>query len=456
MKLILERTRLLACSVVTCLGISALLNSPALAQVNGPGYPVNGPGPSPSSEFDIVFNIPGDEDILTGFNDQPLPGGFEFDPTTTQVNVSDGAQLREGFNVCGFQELNMTGGSFDRNFLVCSVGEVNLSGGTVGSSFRALAGSDVQITGGEFRRNGVDLNGTFGLSNFEVFTGTLADGSSFIFSRESGNPNSDSIFSVVLTTTDLPPIDTNPFVIDSPIVSGPSGLRAGQEATLVEGGSLGINYAVVDATFNVEGGVLGKGAETYNSEVNISDGSVGDFFSAHLGSVVNISGGTIGNVFAARLGSEVNISGGTFGDSFQARFVSTVNIQGSEFSIDGTPLNNLQPGQPFTITDRDVTLSGVLADGEPFSFDLNSEDTSSINDFEEFFSPDAILSVVLTEPVLLGDSNLDGTVNFLDISPFIDILSANSFLAQADTNQDGVVDFMDIQSFIEILAGTGT
>ena len=112
----------------------------------------------------------------------------------------------------------MTGGSFDRNFLVCSVGEVNLSGGTVGSSFRALAGSDVQITGGEFRRNGVDLNGTFGLSNFEVFTGTLADGSSFIFSRESGNPNSDSIFSVVLTTTDLPPIDTNPFVIDSPIV----------------------------------------------------------------------------------------------------------------------------------------------------------------------------------------------------------------------------------------------
>ena len=153
---------------------------------------------------------------------------------------------------------------------------------------------------------------------------------------------------------------------------------------------------MVDATFNVEGGVLGKGAETYNSEVNISDGSVGDFFSAHLGSVVNISGGTIGNVFAARLGSEVNISGGTFGDSFQARFVSTVNIQGSEFSIDGTPLNNLQPGQPFTITDRDVTLSGVLADGEPFSFDLNSEDTSSINDFEEFFSPDAILSVVLT------------------------------------------------------------
>ena len=48
---------------------------------------------------------------------------------------------------------------------------------------------------------------------------------------------------------------------------------------------------------------------------------------------------------------------------------------------------------------------------------------------------------------LLGDCNLDGVVNFLDISPFISILSANDFLEEADVNQDGTVDFLDINPF---------
>ena len=55
-------------------------------------------------------------------------------------------------------------------------------------------------------------------------------------------------------------------------------------------------------------------------------------------------------------------------------------------------------------------------------------------------------------PALLGDCNLDGVVNFQDIQPFIDVLSSQSFLAQADCNQDGMVNFLDIQPFIDILS----
>lgn len=55
--------------------------------------------------------------------------------------------------------------------------------------------------------------------------------------------------------------------------------------------------------------------------------------------------------------------------------------------------------------------------------------------------------------VLLGDVNLDGMVTFLDISPFIGILSSNSFQAEADIDQNGFVDFLDISPFIQILAG---
>ncbi len=55
--------------------------------------------------------------------------------------------------------------------------------------------------------------------------------------------------------------------------------------------------------------------------------------------------------------------------------------------------------------------------------------------------------------VLLGDVNQDETVNFLDIAPFISVLSSNMYQAEADVNQDGVVTFLDIAPFINVLSG---
>ena len=54
--------------------------------------------------------------------------------------------------------------------------------------------------------------------------------------------------------------------------------------------------------------------------------------------------------------------------------------------------------------------------------------------------------------VLLGDVNRDGVVDFLDISPFIVVLSNSGFQLEADINQDGEVDFLDISPFIVILS----
>ena len=56
-------------------------------------------------------------------------------------------------------------------------------------------------------------------------------------------------------------------------------------------------------------------------------------------------------------------------------------------------------------------------------------------------------------PILLGDVNLDGAVDFLDISPFIMALSMGEFQDEADCNEDGMVDFLDISPFIAILSG---
>jgi glucose/arabinose dehydrogenase len=60
---------------------------------------------------------------------------------------------------------------------------------------------------------------------------------------------------------------------------------------------------------------------------------------------------------------------------------------------------------------------------------------------------------VCSTVVLKGDVNIDGSVTFLDIAPFIAVLSASEFQAEADCDCDGDVDFLDIQPFIDILAG---
>ena len=54
-------------------------------------------------------------------------------------------------------------------------------------------------------------------------------------------------------------------------------------------------------------------------------------------------------------------------------------------------------------------------------------------------------------PFFLGDANVNGVVDFLDISPFVSLIRSGTFIAQADTNVDGFVNFLDIAPFIAIL-----
>ncbi len=68
----------------------------------------------------------------------------------------------------------------------------------------------------------------------------------------------------------------------------------------------------------------------------------------------------------------------------------------------------------------------------------------------------ALLTIDFTPPIqtaLLGDVNLDGVVTFLDIAPFIALLSMAEFQAEADVDEDGFVTFLDISPFIAILSG---
>lgn len=61
---------------------------------------------------------------------------------------------------------------------------------------------------------------------------------------------------------------------------------------------------------------------------------------------------------------------------------------------------------------------------------------------------------VANAAIILGDVNLDGIVNLLDVSPFINLLTVGQFQAEADINGDGVVDLLDVAPFVELLTGS--
>ena len=63
------------------------------------------------------------------------------------------------------------------------------------------------------------------------------------------------------------------------------------------------------------------------------------------------------------------------------------------------------------------------------------------------------LNIIGFDPIFpLGDVNRDGNVDFLDIGPFIALLTTSTFQLEADTNGDREVDFLDISSFIALLS----
>jgi len=57
------------------------------------------------------------------------------------------------------------------------------------------------------------------------------------------------------------------------------------------------------------------------------------------------------------------------------------------------------------------------------------------------------------EPVLLGDCDLNGVVNFADVPAMVTLLLSRTYLEQADCNLDNELNFSDIPAFVDILLG---
>ncbi|WP_442485027.1 dockerin type I domain-containing protein [Aeoliella sp. SH292] len=419
--------------------------------------------------------------------------------TTSSVYVSDGAV----FNVSGGQTghvnllvgavLNLTGGqisalSAQQSPFAPYHPQINIYGGGIGDT-DLQAG--MRFFGGEFRLNGVEIGGgTIAIDGLSLLSGTLQDGRVFAISGYD--------VEIPLVETVIPAINPTPTVVDQGTVHLEQ-LRTGESVVLRDGGMIDGYVTAIGSSLLVEGGEFRGNCLLIDSELVVQQGSV-DFAWASHGSVitlaggrvrratsdeggvinvaggslpqgvyaysegiVNISGGVVGHSnllkdsvlnlsggyvsgLAAWDTSVVNISGGSVGDGFEAYPGSIINLFGDSFAINGVPVQSLSLGEPFQVTQRDVTLSGILADGTPVSFELNSSGSSQ----DHFFSASAVVTITRVEVTRLpGDFNSDGQVNLADYTVWRDSLGQTGAGLAADGNGDSVVDARDYAEWKE-------
>ncbi len=393
-------------------------------------------------------------------------------------------------------EINVDGGVLEASFDGRNGSVVTLAAGAVGHRFRADSGSQIHIHGGEFLLNGApiaDLSG--GLSFGDDFTGTLADGSSFIFSaRGLDELNAGTI---QLHPTTLPPIDLTPMAVTNG--PGPNeGLRTGQELTISGDATLRDAFAVVSATLNIDGGTVGYGLEAIGSQINMTDGEVGEAGYLFEGSTLNLFGGRIGASLDAHEGSLVHMSGGIIDDDFFAFAGSEVLISGGEIKNDFTVDNNAMVTMQDGAIGNDLELrTGARLEmsggqiGENARV-LNNADLEisggAIGDGLQAFSGSRVtlyvtqltidgddVALTLGQPVLIPDRNgalLEGTLAdgaqidfvlngaiFLNEDFFHSNAELYAVLAKSiaclasDLNDDGMVDGADLAN---LLAAWGT
>ena len=137
---------------------------------------------------------------------------------------------------------------------------------------------------------------------------------------------------------------------------------------------------------------------------------------------------------------------------------------GNFFGVSGTSFVNTFLGDemidlatvkpvPFDIIDAQLSTDGenlTLVSEVNLDFDFEVlGGTATMN----LTGPVVLNGVLPKKKVLLGDVNCDGSVNLLDVGPFVDLISSGGFSDKADINLDGVVDLLDVQPFVDLLAG---
>lgn len=166
-------------------------------------------------------------------------------------------------------------------------------------------------------------------------------------------------------------------------------------------------------TINMSGDAVIETTSNLHVRINGDDQTGGD--QVFIGGDLDIQSATL--TLAANAGDEIFP-----GDEFML-----IEVAGSRT---GTFQGMSQASLVQTFGDRDMLISYFGGDGN-----------------------DIVLTAV-DNGAILGDVNQDGSVDLLDVGPFVSLLTLEQFQAAGDVNWDGVVDLLDVGRFVDLIAGT--
>ncbi len=383
----------------------------------------------PVQAFTTVINVPPDT----------APGEIGSD---TQLNLYDGGVIPVGFRAgspwADFPytdlEVNIHGGQVAIGFSVYWGAVVNIYGGALYGEIEVLRGTmsmydgiiqpariDVQEDG-ELNLHGGEVRGMLDNSGGTVF---MSGGS--VNWLGAGVDFSSQIQS--LLHVDGGEVDQ--LYIGNGAQASLKNASIGF-ANLSEGSDVSLQEVTFDGDLSIFQG----------ANVSLSSGLIrGDLSVWGPNATLDMSGGTVQGRVDVAMGY-ISISGGSFDSTFEADNNSVVNLIGRDFLIDGTPVTGgMAYDIPTEVLDRDVVLSGILADGSAFSFDLNSARTPGA----DFFDPDTTITITLV--TLPGDLNSDGFVGLDDLDIILPAWNTSvtpGDLLAGDPSGDGFVGLDDL------------
>lgn len=430
-----------------------------------------------------------------------LDGPFRSEPYEPSIFVNDGGLLQVLSGSPSFASALVTGGGraeLSGNGLVLEAlggAEVDVSGGdhyitarsgaavaTTGGHvlYSLQAGVTARLSGGTFRQGNLfeqnsavvlvgakfrvgdvpvtalSTNGdqvTIQVPAGESLRGVLSDGIPFLLSLGRG----DEILTVTL---ELAPLPEPP--LGSPLLASQHpdlrGLREGRTLVVDDGAALVRNFrAAIHSDAQVlAGGVVNTGFESQGGRLLVNGGELrgttylyGGHFEMYAGeaqklvlssdAIGAVAGGTLDSLLVGD-GTRALVSGGDI-DSYSVVAGGELHLFGSGFSIDGVPIEGLAVGETLEITQRGVTVSASLANGELAEFPTDAPETPASAGIVD---PQSVFTVtVVGYP---GDFNYDGVVDAVDYTVWRDALShgeSSSSYRQADGDYNGVVDERD-------------
>ena len=226
-------------------------------------------------------------------------------------------------------------------------------------------------------------------------------------------------------------------------ITGRSNMLLGSAADLTENGSTGILNISGGSLLTREGLAIGA-TSTMNVmgssvvEIGIgSQGTVDGFWQQRAGGVlaVGLDAGGITPIFVDDVG-QVDADGNNIGGDGIATFAAGSILDPSDLG-------------GFT---TDVWVTVMTAEGGIVGAPTLTAAAVAAGWESRIVGNDLEVMLVGGGAPLKGDINMDGEIDFFDIQPFIDVLSAGGNQPEADVDCDGAVTFFDIQPFIDLLA----